>query len=66
MTRLPESLRLEGSSERLRVVSWRGFLDTVKLPGVGLLVLVGFLGVLGFALFEGTFALYLGGRFGWD
>jgi DHA1 family tetracycline resistance protein-like MFS transporter len=47
-------------------VSWRGILDTVRLPGVGRLVLVGFLGVLAFAAFEGTFALYLQRRLGWD
>ncbi len=67
LTRLPESLRLEGAVRKAaRVMSWRGILDTVNLPGVGLLVLVGFLVVLGFASFEGTFALYLRGRFGWD
>ncbi len=47
-------------------MNWRGIVDTVSLPGVGLLVLVGFLGVLGFASFEGTFALYLKGRLRWD
>jgi DHA1 family tetracycline resistance protein-like MFS transporter len=67
LTRLPESLP-PGSAvrEAARVVSWRGIGDTVTIPGVGLLVLVGFLAVLGFAAFEGTFALYLLRRFGWD
>ena len=62
LTRLPESLPADGAARKeARVVSWRGIVDTVSLPGVGLLVLVGFLGVLGFAAFEGTFALYLKG-----
>ena len=47
-------------------MSWRGVLDTIRVPGIGRLVLVGFLGVLAFASFEGTFALFLGDRFGWD
>ena len=60
LTRLPESLPRDGAVRKAaRVVSWRGIVDTVSLPGVGLLVLVGFLGVLAFASFEGTFALYL-------
>jgi DHA1 family tetracycline resistance protein-like MFS transporter len=67
LIRLPESLPQAGAvRQAARVLSWRGIGDTVALPGVGLLVLVGFLGVLGFASFEGTFALYLRGRFGWD
>jgi DHA1 family tetracycline resistance protein-like MFS transporter len=67
LTRLPESTPGEaGDRPAARVLSWRGILDVVRLPAVGRLVLVGFLGVLGFAAFEGTFALYLGGRFGWD
>jgi DHA1 family tetracycline resistance protein-like MFS transporter len=40
--------------------------DTVALPGVGLLVGIGFLAVLAFAAFEGTFALFLGRRMRWD
>jgi MFS transporter, DHA1 family, tetracycline resistance protein len=67
LTRLPEPSPREGAVRKeARVVNWRGIVDTVSLPGVGLLVLVGFLGVLGFATFEGTFALYLKGRFLWD
>jgi MFS transporter, DHA1 family, tetracycline resistance protein len=67
LTRLPESLPHDGAVRKeARVVNWRGIVDTVSLPGVGLLVLIGFLGVLGFATFEGTFALYLNGRLRWD
>jgi MFS transporter, DHA1 family, tetracycline resistance protein len=68
LTRLPESrqLRDSGAGEKARVVSWRGIVDTVKLPGIGLLVSLGFLGVLAFASFEGTFAVFLGRRFRWD
>jgi DHA1 family tetracycline resistance protein-like MFS transporter len=67
LSRLPESLPFEGGARpSARVVSWRGIVDVIRLPVVGRLVLVGFLGVLGFAAFEGTFSLYLGSRFGWD
>jgi len=68
LTRLPESRRPKegGTSEAARVVSWRGIVDTVRLPGVGLLVSLGFLAILAFASFEGTFALFLGRRFHWD
>ncbi len=67
LTRLPESLpQGNPAREAARVVSWRGILDTVRLPGVGPLVLVGFLAVLAFASFEGTFALYLQRRLGWE
>jgi MFS transporter, DHA1 family, tetracycline resistance protein len=66
LTRLPESMPREGGERpSARVLSWRGIVDTIRLPGIGRLVLVGFLGVLAFASFEGTFALFLGGRFGW-
>jgi DHA1 family tetracycline resistance protein-like MFS transporter len=67
LTRLPES-RSEPSQarERARVVSRRGIVDTITLPGVGLLVLIASLGVLAFAAFEGTFALFLGRRLHWD
>ena len=37
-----------------------------RCPGVGLLVVIGFLAVLAFAAFEGTFALFLGRRLHWD
>jgi DHA1 family tetracycline resistance protein-like MFS transporter len=67
LTRLPESLPIEGTARpSARVVSWRGIVDVIRLPAAGRLVLVGFLSVLGFAAFEGTFSLYLGSRFGWD
>ena len=60
LTRLPESRpRGEPAREAARVVSWRGIVDTISLPGIGRLVLVGFLAVLAFAAFEGTFALFL-------
>jgi DHA1 family tetracycline resistance protein-like MFS transporter len=67
LTRLPESLPRDAASRQAaRVVSWRGIFDVIRLPAIGPLVLVGFLAVLGFAAFEGTFALYLGSRFRWD
>jgi DHA1 family tetracycline resistance protein-like MFS transporter len=67
LTRLPESLP-RGASPRAsaRVLSWRGILDVISVPAIRRLVLVGFLAVLGFAAFEGTFSLYLGSRFGWE
>ena len=37
-----------------------------SLPGIGRLVLLGFLAVLAFAAFEGTFALFLRRRMDWD
>ncbi len=67
LTRLPESMPRDGAKRpSARVLSWRGIVDTIRLPGIGRLVLVGFLGVLAFASFEGTFALFLSGRFGWE
>jgi DHA1 family tetracycline resistance protein-like MFS transporter len=65
--RLPES-RSPSRAVRsgARVVSWRGISDVLSIPGAGLLVLVGFLGVLAFASFEGTFALYLRRRLDWN
>ncbi len=68
LTRLPESRRPRegGTSEAARVLSWRGIVDTVSLPGVGVLVSLGFLAVLAFASFEGTFAVFLSRRFDWD
>ncbi len=66
LTRLPESLPAEGQGRQsARVLSWRGLADTVALPGVGPLVLVGFLVVLGFAALEGTYSLFLQARMGW-
>ncbi|MHB1561048.1 MAG: MFS transporter [Isosphaeraceae bacterium] len=67
ITRLPESRRRDDDAiTPARVLSWRGILDTARLPGVGRLVLLGSLAVLAFAAFESTFALVLGIRFGWD
>jgi len=66
LLRLPESLtRGSGPIQRARVVSWRGLVDTVSLPSVGRLVLLGGLVVLSFAALEGTYSLYLRGRFDW-
>ena len=67
LTRLPES-RVPGteSRETARVLSWRGVADTIGLPGVGRLVLIGFLAVLAFAAYEGTIALFLKHRLGWE
>ena len=67
LTRLPES-RPAGSKppEAARVASWRGIADTIAIPGVGRLVLIGFLAVLAFAAYEGTIALYLLRRFQWQ
>jgi DHA1 family tetracycline resistance protein-like MFS transporter len=65
--RLPESRVPSGAVRNAaRVVSWRGIGDVFSIPGAGLLVLVGFLGVLAFAAFEGTFALYLRRRLDWN
>jgi DHA1 family tetracycline resistance protein-like MFS transporter len=67
LTRLPESRLTEPSPRQsARVVSWRGIIDTATLPGIGQLIMIGFLAVLAFAAFEGTFALFLNRRMGWD
>ncbi|MGO9470864.1 MAG: MFS transporter [Isosphaeraceae bacterium] len=67
LTRLPESRPAQGRSrESARVVSWRGIIDTATLPGIGQLIVIGFLAVLAFAAFEGTFTLFLNRRMGWD
>jgi MFS transporter, DHA1 family, tetracycline resistance protein len=67
LTRLPESLPADASARQAaRVVSWRGLMDAVSLPGVGRLVVLGALVVLGFAALEGTFSLYLNRRLGWE
>ncbi len=65
LTRLPESRPVDGRRSEARVLSWRGLLDTIRLPGVGRLVLLAALNVLAFAALEGTFALYLRERLGW-
>jgi MFS transporter, DHA1 family, tetracycline resistance protein len=67
LVRLPESRpRSGGVRVAARTISWRGIVDTVALPGIGLLVVIGFLSVLAFAAFEGTFALFLAHRLRWD
>jgi DHA1 family tetracycline resistance protein-like MFS transporter len=66
LIRLPESRTGTGERSAARVVSWRGLTDTVRLPKVGPLVLLGALFVLAFASLEGTFSLYLRDRFGWS
>jgi MFS transporter, DHA1 family, tetracycline resistance protein len=67
LTRLPESRTAASRPpETARVVSWRGIADTIALPGVGRLVLIGFLAVLAFAAYEGTISLYLLRRFQWE
>jgi len=67
LTRLPESRpRENGARVAARVVSRRGIIDTITLPGVGRLILIGFLAVFAFAAFEGTFALFLSRRMYWD
>ncbi len=65
LLRLPESRPVDGRRSEARVLSWRGLLDTIRLPGVGRLVLLAALNVLAFAALEGTFALYLRERLGW-
>jgi DHA1 family tetracycline resistance protein-like MFS transporter len=66
--RLPESRFHEKNGVRAaaRTLSWRGIADTAAIPGIGLLVSIGFLSVLAFAAFEGTFALFLRRRMRWD
>jgi DHA1 family tetracycline resistance protein-like MFS transporter len=65
--RLPESLpRGARPAEAARVVSWRGLVDTMILPGIGQLVLLGFLSILAFASLEGTLSLFLRRRMEWN
>jgi DHA1 family tetracycline resistance protein-like MFS transporter len=67
LTRLPESLPPGASPrEAVRVLSRRGLADIIALPGIGPLILMGALSVLSFACLEGTFALFLRRRLGWD
>lgn len=67
LTRLPESRDIAGAARsEARVLSRRGLIDTIRLPGVGRLVALGALNVLAFAALEGTFALYLRERIGWS
>jgi DHA1 family tetracycline resistance protein-like MFS transporter len=64
--KLPESLPA-GSAPRqaARVLTRRGVVDTIRLPGVGQLVALAFLTVLAWASLEGTFAVFLQERMGW-
>jgi DHA1 family tetracycline resistance protein-like MFS transporter len=65
--RLPESIRQETSGrETARVLSWRGLVDTITVPGIGSLILLGFLSVMAFAALEGTLALFLRRRLQWE
>jgi DHA1 family tetracycline resistance protein-like MFS transporter len=60
LTRLPEPRSSERASrEPARVISRRGVVDTLTIPGVGRLVLTAFLAVFAFSAFEATFALFL-------
>lgn len=66
-TRLPESLPADSEARQAaRVVSWRGIVDTVSLPGVGRLVILASLVVLGFSALEGTYSLFLHQRLHWS
>jgi DHA1 family tetracycline resistance protein-like MFS transporter len=66
LLRLPESLPADARArQRARVVSRRGLVDALVLPGVGWMIGLGSLATLGFAALEGTFSLYLGQRQGW-
>ena len=67
LLRLPESLP-EGqpAREAARVSSWRTIAQTIATPGIGRLILIGFLAVAAFAAFEGTFALFLLRRMHWN
>ena len=42
--------------------TWKGIVDTMSIPAIGRLILIGFLAVFAFAAFEGTFALFLARR----
>ena len=66
LTRLPESLPVDAASRQAsRVLSWKGLMETVTHPLIGLLVLVGSIVVLAFASLEGTFSLFLRERMSW-
>lgn len=67
LTRLPESLPADVAARQAsRVVSWRGLVETVTHPAIGLLVLVSALVVLAFGALESTYSLFLHDRMGWD
>ena len=58
--------RQAARARRRAYLSWRGIVDTIALPGVGLLVLIGFLAVLAFAAFEGHLRSFSVRRMHWD
>ena len=65
--KLPESLPADvRARQKARTLSLRGLTDTIRLPGIGLLVVVGALNTLAFAALEGTFSLFLDNRFQWS
>ena len=65
--KLPESRPPSGfGKSQARVLSRRGLIDTLTLPGVGRLVAIGSLDILAFAALEGTFSLYLRDQLGWS
>ena len=67
LLRLPESLDMTASGRtEARVLSRRGLLDTIRLPKVGMIVLIGSLVTLAFAALEGTFTLYMKGKLHWE
>ena len=67
LSRLPESRPVGARNrESARVLSWQGLVDTMTLPGIGQLMLLGFLSVLAFAALEGTLSLYLRRRMDWN
>jgi DHA1 family tetracycline resistance protein-like MFS transporter len=67
LARLPESRPVgAGNRESARVLSRRGLVDTMTLPGIAQLILLGFLTVLAFAALEGTLSLYLHRRMDWN
>ena len=65
IVRLPESLPQDLSRRKpSRVFTFRGLVEAFTHPTIGLLILLGFLAILGFANLEGTFSLYLRDRMG--
>lgn len=67
LRKLPESLPRDADARQAaRVISRRGLVDTMTIPGVGRLVLLGSLVVLAFAALEGTFSLFLRERLHWE
>jgi len=66
LLKLPESRPGDATKvQEARVISRQGIADTIRLPGVGSLVTVAFFSVLAWAIFEGTFAIFLQRRMGW-